>query len=155
MSRWVKLDSKVLKQIRKDQSELEEDKGVTVEHSASPYDLPNEVRVAYDQGRKRFVIEFKYIQDEPWTLQEGDEYVDLRIGKNSKRVYGFEIDAGSFKSDDDAFRVQARQHVNRALQDFVHGRSRAENKLSNYRAVESILQRKPELFMPLDYSLAN
>jgi hypothetical protein len=154
MSSWQKLESKVLNEIQRDQLESKKDDGVTVELAVSPYDLPIAVRGAFDKPKRRFVIEFKYIDQEDWSLQRSDEFIDLRIGKNSGRLYGIEIDADSLKADEVVLRVEARQHVNKALTELVSAPVKARRKVGNYKAVESILRRKPDLFAPLEYEVA-
>ena len=67
-------------------------RGVTLRVVLSPYDVPDAVRGFRDAAKDRFVIEYRYIDDEPWTLEHHSDGISARIGKTSKRLYGFEID---------------------------------------------------------------
>jgi hypothetical protein len=155
MSSWLKVDPKVMREIRRDQGKLTEEGGVTVELTISPYDLPHHVRGEYDKSKNRFVIEFQYIQEEPYTLQASGDSVDVRVGKNSNRVYGFEIDTDALKADEVVLRVRARERVNKALEDFVEASRPSRRPRDNYQAVKSILQKKPDIFTPLEYETAS
>lgn len=145
MAQWQKLEARVLAQIRKDNRVVEHEGGVTIEMSVSPYDVPNEVKGDFDKESKRFLIEFKYLQDEPWKRESHGEHVFLRVGKHSHRLYGIEVDVTALGTDSVELKVQARERVNSALEAISH-RHTHSNELVNYKAVESVLQKTPSLF---------
>jgi hypothetical protein len=88
---WIAFDTSAL---AKSGSKVEERDGVKVAMSLSPYDVPEAARGFKDEKHKKYVIEFKYIQDEPWETRKDreDSPLAMRIGKNSARLYGFEFD---------------------------------------------------------------
>ena len=60
--------------------------------SVSPYDVPRAVKGGYDKKKKRFVVEFQYIEEEPLTRKRHDSEITALVGKNSGRLFGLEID---------------------------------------------------------------
>lgn len=104
MPNWLQLDPQRLSQTedqeRKGWERLVPDReGVNVEISLSPYDIPEAARGRYDEEHHRFVIEFKYIEDEPWKRISENEAIHFRVGKNSGRLYGIEIDIDKASAD--------------------------------------------------------
>src|SRR5215469_16495810 len=71
----------------------QQSKGVVVSYHYSPHDLPVAVRGSFDAGSGRVVIEFKYLDTEVFDTRQIDDYVALRIGKNSARLLGMELNA--------------------------------------------------------------
>lgn len=149
MSHWRKLEAQILRDIRKENSELKDSEGVKTEVSPSPYEFPLEVRGEIDDTHRRFIIEFRYLQDEPWILSKREANVGLRLGKHSKRLYGIEINLATENPTDMTRRVWAREEVNAALEGLARAHSNG-SELANYRAVESIIQKKPEIFSSLE-----
>jgi hypothetical protein len=86
-ARWIPLDPKQL-----DAKQEEASKGMHLEFSLSPYDIPQSVRGYYCEDRKRFVIEFKYITEETLNERKLAEHVSVQEGKNSGRMYKVFID---------------------------------------------------------------
>ena len=84
--RWIRVDA--------DRYDEPEEVGLEVEVGVfiSPYAIPDSVRGTYDNERKRFVVQFNYMVDEPWSLMETNQPVAVRVGKHSRRVVGLEID---------------------------------------------------------------
>lgn len=144
MSKWQRVEPKVVSEIRKAHQESKAVDGVKIELSVSPYDIPSEVRGDFDEGRRRFVIEFKYLQDEPWILRASEPHVALRIGKHSHRLYGVEVDVNALNAKQVSLKVKAREEVNAAIEGLAE--REGSNAFVNYKAVESILQKTPELF---------
>jgi|GEM_PF-6764031 len=66
--------------------------GVDVTLAVSPYDVPDGIRAYYQDSLRRLVIEFRYLGLEPYRRVRNADYVALRIGKNSERLYGVEVD---------------------------------------------------------------
>jgi len=80
--RWIKLDPK-----RLDAKQQEATAGMHLEFSLSPYDIPESVRGYSDENQKRFVIEFKYMTEEPLNERKLSEHLSVMEGKNSSRLY--------------------------------------------------------------------
>jgi hypothetical protein len=88
INQWLPLDPKTL-----DNLQEETKKGVHVEVSLSPYDIPEALRGYYSEDKKKFIIELKYISDETLVEKKVSDHMQLLEGKNSQRLYGFRIDA--------------------------------------------------------------
>jgi hypothetical protein len=93
MAKWIRLDSDQLNPPTR-----EKIRGVEVVVLLSAYDVPEAVGGDYDNELKKFVINFKYIvEDEPVTYKKAARHVTFRVGKNSGRLYGIEIDVDKIK----------------------------------------------------------
>jgi hypothetical protein len=86
-ARWIPLKPEQL-----DAKQQEASKGMHFEFSLSPYDIPESVRGYYCPDRKRFVIELKYITEEPLNERKLSNHVTVQEGKNSGRIYNVLID---------------------------------------------------------------
>ena len=95
MNAWLKLDPQRLEKHEKRASSKDE---VHIEVRMSPYDIPDAMRGDYDHGLDRFVIEFRYIGDEPWQHLDVAEHVVARVGKHSGRIYGLEVNVKALKA---------------------------------------------------------
>jgi hypothetical protein len=91
MSEWIRLDSAALNKPRREDLE-----GVTVTVQLSPHDVPCGVRGSVIADRK-FLVEFRYIDDEAWRLEPHSEGIAVRVGKHSGRLYGVEINRSVFE----------------------------------------------------------
>lgn len=135
MNRWHPFDPEKFFMTK-----FEGEKGVSIKVSLSPFDVPDAVRGNYDERLKRFIIEFRYIQDEPWARMDAGEHVAFRIGRTSHRLYGIELDADGLNVEEVSLvlnkaqgameRVAERQpravrtENMKALKDIVGGQSR-------------------------------
>ena len=95
MNGWLKLDPQ---RLDKPNGRNVPKEGVHIEVHMSPYDIPDAVRGEYNKYTNRFVIEFRYIGEEPWRAQTIAEHVVARIGKNSGRIYGLEVNVDALKA---------------------------------------------------------
>jgi hypothetical protein len=107
--------------------------GVEVTLMVSPYDIPECIRGDYDEALRRFVIELKYVQKEPWKLERVDEHVSTRVGIKSFRVHGIEIDVDSLEVDAVALQLQL---------------DRAVSESSNATVVQRALKRSLPKLLP-------
>ena len=132
--RWIEVDPAELADVTTKKRD-----GITVTITASPHDLPDAFRGFFDDNLNRFVIEFKYIGEEKVITEESHgEYVTLRIGKNSGRIYGIEIDVHAAKAEWVALIQKALTERSR-----VTGKPR---RLANYEAARRLIrERVPEL----------
>lgn len=112
MSReWIELDPTDL-----DQPEDVLLDGVPVTLSASPNEVPHGIRGYFDQRLKRFVIEFRYIGEEPWRrVPDPARHVSFRLGRNSRRLYALEVDLNAAKERWVALVVQAIEEQKKEL----------------------------------------
>ena len=144
---WIDLDTQELNEERKEMI-----RGVEVTVLLSPNDVPEGVRGYYDQDGKRFVIEFKYMGEEPTREEQKDENLTLRIGKNSigknsDRLYAILIDINRLGAN--AVRLNVGPVVNDALTNLINN-PRRKNRLGNYRLARDVIsRRKDELFASL------
>jgi len=100
-SQWLTLDP----------TEFENDaeqtiNGVLFHVSVSPYDMPQAIRGGYDEGTRRFVIEFKYLSREETRTQQVDDHVTLRLGERSHRLYAIEADVEAMGVDGVLLRME-------------------------------------------------
>jgi hypothetical protein len=86
-SRWIVLDPHLY-----DPTKPVIDRGVAFSVFLSPYDMPDAVRGRYDQARKRFIIDFRYISDEETEPKKVDTNVVVQIGRQTKRLHQIEVD---------------------------------------------------------------
>jgi hypothetical protein len=85
MSTWIKLDTS-----RLNPEYRAEIGGVETTVRLSPHDIPLAVRAVKDVSAGRLIIEFKYLDDEPFELTpEGT--LTLRVGRYSRRLFGVEV----------------------------------------------------------------
>lgn len=113
----------------------------------SPYDVPEGVRGAYDESIDRFVIEFRYIGDEPWRREVPDRHLALRVGRKSNRLYGIEIDVKRLRAESVVLRVQVPELVRSAIEQLVR---RPDARRDNYNLAKDVIaKRKDELFSQL------
>src|SRR5687767_6301690 len=108
MTDWVRIDPQALSVAS---TTREPGRGVELTITLSPYDIPDGVRGVYDEQRGRYVIEFSYIEDEPWDYGEQDKYVRLRIGKASRRLKGVELDVDKITADSVSVRMEVPKMV--------------------------------------------
>jgi hypothetical protein len=123
-------------------------RGLDLTMYVSPYDVPEAVRGSYDNEKKRFVVEFKYIGDETTETEKNssDRFVKLIVGKNSRRLYGIEIDVDSLRATQVKIEVGVQQEVAHALDGLVN-RPPNRQRLDNYQlAREAFTSTSPELF---------
>ncbi|MDE2663335.1 MAG: hypothetical protein OXI39_10085 [Gemmatimonadota bacterium] len=111
--------------IRVDQGKYDEPREIGMSASAdveldvfiSPFDIPKAVRGYYERKRERFVIDFKYITDEPRKYENfGPAEVTAVVGKKTGRILGFEIDVKAIGAESVALRVHAANQVHEAIE---------------------------------------
>ena len=130
-------------------------RGVEVELSVSPYDIPEAVRGYFSEVKDRFVVEFKYMAYEPTETKSEDRYTSLVLGKNSRRLYAIELDVTALQVDKVELRIGVVKEVNDTL-DHLLQRSSAQTRLDNYRlAKDAILIAQEQLFLPLVQGVRN
>lgn len=130
MSEWI--------QLTPDEFELSKKRvirGVQVGVRVSPHNVPKGVRGDFDSKLKRFVIEFKYLDEEPLRVLEPSPFYRLKEGKNSGRLYAIEIDVQAFKAA--AVQLNLQTQFTNAIDNFANSRKEegAEENLDLLKAV--------------------
>lgn len=129
LSRWISIDS-----VKYDSDSVESSDGVELHVFVSPYDLPSAVRGRVDGATRRFVIDFKYLSEEPQVERRIDEHVSFSIGKHSHRVYRIEADVEGLGANVVTLRlVPAIDKLAKALQP-------AGTPHDNFRVAKEILE---------------
>lgn len=132
-----------------DLERLEEKKGLHVRVLVSPYDVPEAIRGHYSEERKRFIVEFQYLNtDEESELRGPGDLISLRVGKYSERLYGIEIDVDSVEAETVVVEL-IEEKVDRALENLVRTAQKNPRK-SNYRlARETLTKVREQLYSGL------
>ena len=109
----------------------------------SPFEIPRGVRGFYDEARKRFVIEFKYITREPSELSEGGPpEIRTVVGRKTGRILGFEIDVDRLQATSVSLRLGAIDQALEAVR-----RNSSLRRPENSRIASKVLHdRGEELF---------
>lgn len=117
--------------------------GVEITMLISPYDFPNAVRGEFDSAGGCLRIEFRYIQTEDCETRDLDEYVRIRVGKNSGRIYGIEVDVARLKAGQ--VTLSLGRVVTGALSDLAD-RPKRRVKEDNLSFARKVLESHPDLF---------
>jgi hypothetical protein len=141
MSDWVPVD---IEEIRTKPDSAPN--GVKINLFLSPYDVPEATRGRFDDDRKLFVIEFKYISDEPTRRERVDDFVNIRVGKTSERLHAIEIDVQQLT----ARTVELRTFVPTVGQAIDALTAHKAHTRDNYKVAKELLgTREDELFADL------
>jgi hypothetical protein len=97
----------------------------------SPYDVPEAIRGLYDPAAKTFRIEFKYLGEEPKKELKLRDHVDVQLGRNSNRIYGFEFDVSG-----DLYDKPITDLIKNAIDELYKKYSSSQNK-SHYEIAQS------------------
>jgi len=150
MSEWVRLDVQQFSKPKRLKSH-----GVEINVVMSPYDVPEAVRGNFDQVLKQFVIEFRYIDDEPVKREKHGEHIALRIGRHSGRLYGIEVDVNAMEADAVGLHVQLPKApevsaaVIQAINTLAHKPAK-QPRQENYEVAKDAITRKGgEIFAEL------
>jgi len=146
MSNWIKLDLDMLTATSEEQVTI---RGVRVTLHASPYDVPEAVRVGENPSTHNPIIEFKYVGEEPQIRQAQTDHVWLHIGKHSRRLYGIELDVRVLNALLNERRPTVRQAVTGAVSDLLRNTSDPA-RMNNYKIAEEALKgAREELYAAL------
>ena len=148
MGEWIPIELKA-KQLAK----LEKKEDIHVRVLVSPYDVPEALRSQYDEGRKRFIIEFRYVGGEQWKEIPHDPNVTLRIGVNSQRLYGIELNLESLTAKAVRLDIEVRKEVESTLHDLAENPP-TSSSASNYElAKAAVYDNDDQLFVSVPRSL--
>lgn len=146
MTDWIALDQLA---IARGSLESNSERGVRIDIAVSPFDVPEALRGSFDATINRFVIEFKYMQDDPWIRQEGDEHLALRVGRHSGRLYGIEVDLAALDAAHLALRLKVPEIVEEMLERMSAEKTPMKRRF-NYRVLRNLVeQEEPKLFAEL------
>ena|SRR2546422_937721 len=121
-------------------------RGVRLNIFVSPYDVPDAVRGYYDPSLSRFVVEFRYMTEEKWSPKAQDQFVTLRIGRESKRLLGIEIDLRGPSAQTVSLRLHVPQLVEQAIER-LSKEPHAPSREDNYRIAKDVITScRKELF---------
>jgi hypothetical protein len=110
-------------------------KGVTFHVFVSPYDLPEAIRGVYDGVRKLFLIQFRYLNDEPADRHHVAPHVVVSLGRTSHRLHGIEVDVDSLRAEQVCLKIsEAIDHIP------VDGKTKAPKP--NYAVTKKVLNDK-------------
>ena len=135
---WLPIDASLGK------TKTEEIRGVKVEVSMSPYDVPIGVRGYAEENSDFFVIEFKYrTTDERTRSMPHRDHVFVEVGVNSRRIYRIKLDVKQLNCE--AVALEVKEAIEQTLSELG---PTASNRLADtYRLNESIiLKNRHELF---------
>ena len=124
-------------------------RGVDIDLVISPYDIPEAVRGEYDKNLRRFVIEFRYMSDEPWEYDKYDSGIALRIGRHSGRLYGIEVDVHALDAQRINLRMTVEKAVANAINRLVHQSEKIQRRENYEIAKEAIQEKQNEIFESL------
>lgn len=139
MGEWIRVDPDEFDLRRKRRFN-----NVEINVLVSPYDVPERVRGAFDNSLNRFVIEFQYMGDEPWRCEAPDPHMTLRVGRNSNRLYGIEVDVHGLRAKSVTLNLSVPDLVNNALESQSR---RSDVPRENYDLARQLISRRgAELF---------
>ena len=142
MTEWLQLDGKQLNPLQK-----REIRGVKIDVYLSPYDVPEAVRGFYDESVARFVIEFKYLGEESTRLKR-HKHLELRVGKNSGRLYRIDVDVESLKAEAVSLNMHIPELVSEAIDSLAP--AAPDRGRDNYDLAKQVIsERKEDLFREL------
>lgn len=121
---------------------------ITTDHmkiSLSPYDIPVAVR-GYTEEDQFYVIEFRYLTDEPVEVEKRGNLLQCGVGVNSGRIYRVCIDIHELKK---FVQSDAVKNVYGALEQFPHNSDRLTRSYSLARS--AIDANDTRLFEPLSH----
>jgi hypothetical protein len=72
--------------------------GVRFKVTLSPYDIPQAVRSFLDDNGHVYIIELKYLTEEPTTEKIHNEFACIDVGQHSGRIYKIKVDMDSIKT---------------------------------------------------------
>ena len=142
---WIELEPSDLAPQRKTSHNA-----VEVVVGLSPFDLPDCVRSFYDQSCDRFVIEFRYLNDEPLVPERADDYVTFFFGRNSDRLYKIEVDVKSLGAEQVDLKVLVPDEIADAFRKLERSKrfrdTLKRRRFRNHKIAAQVLEdRKAEL----------
>jgi hypothetical protein len=116
-------------------------RGVEVEVSLSPYDVPDAVSSRFDAKYGKLIVRFAYAASEPLKNVRLWEHVVLVIGSRTLRLHGVEFDLFSFKEAHVGEAVSAERlahEIGQAI-DALSRTPGTELRAGNYRLAREVI----------------
>ncbi len=130
----------------------EDDSGVTIRTSPSPYDIPEAARKNFDETRKFLSIEFQYISNEPVKSITEEDGISFRLGKNSGRLYAIDVELKKVTSGEATI-----DRITERIAKIIGGLAVSSNlpaRTNNYSMVQqAVTSEKNTLFADVGLSL--
>jgi len=148
MERWIRVDPETVQA-----SQFETVRGIQVEVSVSPHDVPVAVKGDFDEDRYCFVISLKYVdQDDsdPVPVRSGDGVITIFKGQLGGRVERIEVHTKKLNASAVALNIVVPQStsliekVEERLQQLRTSKESLASRL-NYAAVSEALEQSKEL----------
>ncbi|HEX8915015.1 MAG TPA: hypothetical protein VF796_21865 [Humisphaera sp.] len=144
---WIKLDPAKLNQPHADDIN-----GVTVSVLLSPFDVPTAVRGAMVANGGTYVIEFRYLDDEPVEPDRQPDGVIAHVGKKSGRLHGLEIPRALLGGDKVNLRVAVTSAADRTIDAMVQhvppAARRANTVKGNFRVARDAIESASDRLIP-------
>lgn len=123
----------------------DEDKGVKIQLYVSPHDVPLAVRGFPDEKTGHFVIEFRYLDDEPVATKQEGTNVLIRLGKHSRRIFAIELDLAELRAE--TVQLELMSVVRSAVRKLDDARDDASLK-TNHRLAVNVIEERKERLLP-------
>jgi hypothetical protein len=114
--------------------------GVKVDVLVSPYDVPEALRGFYSPNKQRFVIEFKYISTEDTVERSECPNVQVRVGRNSGRLYAIELDVKSLEANSVQLRIKVAEALKNVLTHLIQ-QPIMPSRSSNYSMAKDAVEK--------------
>lgn len=102
----------------------------------SPHDMPRKVRGSFDNAKDRFVIEFRYLDDDHFTVPHisDDHVVKVFTGAFSGRIGRIEVDVKKISAQAVSLKIDAIKAAENYLQKLALGQPLLSSRLNSQAA---------------------
>ncbi len=130
LSEWIDVDTS-----RYEVEEIERLKSIVVHMNVSPYDVPQRISMQFDENKKRILLYFAYVQDEPKFEVNLDKHAQALMGRSSCRIYCISVEDGIKKHE----LLSLRNDLDNALDELTDRPKIRHTRPINYKTVRKIL----------------
>jgi hypothetical protein len=117
----------------------EQEEGMEISVSPSPYDVPGAIKADIDENKGRLRIQFRYIGSEPLRHEQSNEGISFGTGVNSGRLYEIDVNI-------DRTAKSMGEVVDRIFQNIGQIAQNHSNRIDNYRmATEALRSSTPTI----------
>jgi hypothetical protein len=125
---WIKINKEAI-----DKPRQMEFRGLQIEVTVSPYDLPEAVRSFSDDGK--FIIEFKYLGAEETISRDLGNSVRIEAGRNTQRVHRIELELDMWSAAEKGVRISM---VEKAMESLGKDSSH-KSRTTNHEVVREVI----------------
>ena len=129
-SEWIEVE-------RNEFEEATDSRSMVVRISVSPYDVPHHIRGALDEDKRRFVIEFKYVDREPTKAVKAGRHAIAEIGKHSGRIYSLDLDLNALRADKTGLEIKSK--ADDAMRDLADNFPQERAHRKNYALAQNVI----------------